>query len=227
MFFCLSCRIFRFLLLGVDSLLCESSWAIRLSAASFVALYWDIVAPYLEVTTTRSSCLFIKILRYFSKQDPQCCIVYEPCTRTNLASFTFRSYENSCKNLTKQNLKCKWVRSVCVGTWELSNDTKKLTTKSRETIPLKGPPRHIFSTFSFQIRPPHRLLIHIHDHDHSRIRSKILYTVLSSCSSTKCSGCRINRLKKYEHFKGTVSRDFRSSFFSLNCTPGSPDSWAI
>jgi hypothetical protein len=28
-------------------------------------------------------------------------------------------------------------------------------------------------------------------------------------------------------FKGTVSRDFLPSvFFSLNCTPGSPDSWA-
>jgi hypothetical protein len=26
--------------------------------------------------------------------------------------------------------------------------------------------------------------------------------------------------------KGTVSRDFRLSFFSLNFTPGSPDSWA-
>jgi hypothetical protein len=24
----------------------------------------------------------------------------------------------------------------------------------------------------------------------------------------------------------TVSRDFRPSFFSLNCTPGAPDSWA-
>jgi hypothetical protein len=27
-------------------------------------------------------------------------------------------------------------------------------------------------------------------------------------------------------FKGTVSRDFRPSVFSLTCTPGSPDSWA-
>jgi hypothetical protein len=26
--------------------------------------------------------------------------------------------------------------------------------------------------------------------------------------------------------KGTVSRDFRPSVFSFNCTPGSPDSWA-
>jgi hypothetical protein len=26
--------------------------------------------------------------------------------------------------------------------------------------------------------------------------------------------------------KGTVSRDFRPLFFSSNCTPGSPDSWA-
>jgi hypothetical protein len=27
-------------------------------------------------------------------------------------------------------------------------------------------------------------------------------------------------------FKGAVSRDFRPSVFSFNCTPGSPDSWA-
>jgi hypothetical protein len=27
-------------------------------------------------------------------------------------------------------------------------------------------------------------------------------------------------------FKGTESRDFRPSVFSLNCNPGSPDSWA-
>jgi hypothetical protein len=54
-----------FQVLCVDSLLCESSWAIRLTAASFVAPYWDIVAPHLEFTTIRSSCLFIKISRHF------------------------------------------------------------------------------------------------------------------------------------------------------------------
>jgi hypothetical protein len=32
------------------------TWAIRFSAATFVAPYWDMVAPYLEFITIRSSC---------------------------------------------------------------------------------------------------------------------------------------------------------------------------
>jgi hypothetical protein len=35
-------------------------------------------------------------------------------------------------------LKAKSTRSLCVETTDLSNDTKKHTTKSRETIPLKN-----------------------------------------------------------------------------------------
>jgi hypothetical protein len=37
----ISCRIFQFLRLGVVSMPCEWSWAIKLSAATVVAPYWE------------------------------------------------------------------------------------------------------------------------------------------------------------------------------------------
>jgi hypothetical protein len=51
--------IFWFSRLGVASLQRELIWAIiRLSAATFVATYWDTVALYVEINTIRISCLF-------------------------------------------------------------------------------------------------------------------------------------------------------------------------
>jgi hypothetical protein len=47
----ISCRTFRFLHLGVVSLSCEWSWAIRLSAAT-------VVAPHLEPKTALMQMLF-------------------------------------------------------------------------------------------------------------------------------------------------------------------------
>jgi hypothetical protein len=41
--------------LSVASLHCEFIWSIRLAVAAFVALYCDMVAPWLEFTTIRSS----------------------------------------------------------------------------------------------------------------------------------------------------------------------------
>jgi hypothetical protein len=53
-----------------------------------------------------------------------------------------------------------------------------------------------------------------------------------------CFGCSVSDFADFRRihnhvrhirivrFKGTVSRDFRPSVFSLNCTPGSPDSCA-
>jgi hypothetical protein len=43
------------------------------------------------------------------------------------------------KNSTgKRNFKSKGTRCVCVGNSDILNDTKKHTTKSRETIPLRA-----------------------------------------------------------------------------------------
>jgi hypothetical protein len=39
--------------------------------------------------------------------------------------------------IKKLDTKTKWTRSLYVGTTDLSNDTKKRTTKSHETIPLR------------------------------------------------------------------------------------------
>jgi hypothetical protein len=43
------------------------------------------------------------------------------------------------KNSTqKRNFKSKRSRPICVGTSDLSNDTKKHSLKSRETVPLRN-----------------------------------------------------------------------------------------
>jgi hypothetical protein len=51
----------------------------------------------------------------------------------------------------------------------------------------------------------------------------------TSCTGTKIATKQFkkdnNKVKCYS-FKGTVSRDFRPLGFSLNGTPGYPDSWA-
>jgi hypothetical protein len=46
-----------------------------------------------------------------------------------------------------RNFKRKRTHSICVGTSDLSNDTKNHTTKSRETIPLKAILARIHSQF--------------------------------------------------------------------------------
>jgi hypothetical protein len=51
-------QIFWFLRLSLASLHCELILAIRLSTATFVALYWDMVVSYLEFTAIQNSYLF-------------------------------------------------------------------------------------------------------------------------------------------------------------------------
>jgi hypothetical protein len=46
--------------------------------------------------------------------------------------------EKSKKSVRKRNFKSKQTRSVCVGTSDLANETKKHTTKPRQTTPLRS-----------------------------------------------------------------------------------------
>jgi hypothetical protein len=80
-----SYRIFQ----AVVSLLCEWSWAIRISAATVIAPYWEPKAAPMQMlfwrnnieaghtpspglfTTLRSSFYMLKIWRHFSLQHPQ------------------------------------------------------------------------------------------------------------------------------------------------------------
>jgi hypothetical protein len=79
-------------------------------------------------------------------------IITEDPVKKNGARFTEegkpttprRENRNSTRN---RNFKSKRTRSLCVGTSDPWNDTKKHTTKSRETIPLK----HI--RFKFTLSP--------------------------------------------------------------------------
>jgi hypothetical protein len=51
----ISCRIFRFSRFGVVSLPCEWSWAIRLSAATVVAPYWESTTALMQMLFWRTN----------------------------------------------------------------------------------------------------------------------------------------------------------------------------
>jgi hypothetical protein len=142
-----SCQIFWFSRLGVGSLHCELSWAIRLSAASVVAPYYKgshymqmlFWRKILKMSTVPVRGSYSPILKISYVKPIEKYLVFElrigtKCQLHSQSKLTF--YKQRCENKEIRNFKSKWTRFLCVGTSDLSNDTKKHTTKSRETIPL-------------------------------------------------------------------------------------------
>jgi hypothetical protein len=99
------------------------SW---LSAANFVAPYWDMVAPNLGCTTIRSCCLFFFLTLYLRTVTLRGCFRLKELRivviLSKLATLRRKNQQNSIR---KRNLKSNRPCSRTAATQHLSIDTKK------------------------------------------------------------------------------------------------------